>query len=274
MRVLGLIFVALISTTASLGDIALKRSHQKTCWFEEKAFSKFQQFAGAPHGYDVPASVRVDALSFVTSDHVTLRGYRIAAYPATVKPKGSVLFLQGDAMLADQCVEWLSHLGHIGYDIYVYDFRGYGNSKGESLFSDIVADYKEIINDFDANVSGKRMLYGVSFGGIVLLKAIAAGSSDALVIDSVPSKLPFVFNCDSDSYPINNVPANSSRMLLISGGHDRQVPPKDMKQLIDIAIKRSAQYFFQPDLKHPLLEPDDDYKARFPKIKTFWEELK
>lgn len=177
-------------------------------------------------------------------------------------------------MLADYLPGWLAPLASTGLDVYVYDFRGYGRSGGKSLFSDITLDYDEIIKTLDSTVPGRHMLYGISFGGIVLLRSIADGAAyDAAVIDSVPSKLPVALNCDSSANPVNNLPKDSSHILLISGGKDKQVTPHDMEKLIQRGRQNGAQIILDASLQHPALAPKEDHQVRFPAIETFWSKF-
>ena len=104
-----------------------------------------------------------------------LRGFKISTPPASntsTETRGFLLFAQGNAMLADHSLDTLKDFATHGINVFVYDYRGYGNSEGKRRLKAIVSDYREIFDALKKAYSGRKYLYGVSFGGIVLLNLI------------------------------------------------------------------------------------------------------
>jgi len=205
----------------------------------------------------------------IASDGVQLNGYkmRCSRANADVPSTGYILSVQGDAMLATNIIRDLAPLCAVGFDVFVFDFRGYGYSGGKARLADIIADYREIVYNLNARGYTKHFIYGFSLGGAVMLNATAqADSYDALVVDSTPSKLPFF--CGSEVDPVRHLPADSSRLLLITGGADKVVPTEKMSALIDAARQRGASIYEGKELCHPLMCND---RERFAKIVEFFK---
>jgi alpha-beta hydrolase superfamily lysophospholipase len=159
-------------------------------------------------------------------------------------------------MLADQLLADLAPFADKGYDTYIFDYRGYGNSEGKRRLKAIVNDYQEIFESLSKSEYSRKLLYGISFGGIVLLNVIGFGVSyERAVIDSTPSRVS-TYGCPVKYDPIKNLPLNASNLLFISGAKDRVVTPKDMKNLLDAAQARGARVVRSPDFAHPFMDSD------------------
>ena len=65
-------------------------------------------------------------IQFTARDGVILSGYKLAARV----PRGYILVAQGNAMLADQLISDLELFRKKGFDVYIYDYRGYGQIRG------------------------------------------------------------------------------------------------------------------------------------------------
>jgi alpha/beta superfamily hydrolase len=190
---------------------------------------------------------RVQQLEFRTRDGITLRGYKLAAE----NPKAYLLVAQGNAMLADQLVADLQTFRDLGWDVYVYDYRGYGTSQGKSRLAAIVDDYIEIVGHLNSLGYDKRLLYGISMGGVILLDAVGnTNLYSRLVIDSSPARISDL-GCPERYDPVAHLPKDSARLLIISGDQDTVVPPAQMDELIGVARSRGARIVQDPELAHP-----------------------
>jgi len=193
---------------------------------------------------DIPGFER---LTFNTRDGITLAGYKLAAD----NPKGYLLVAQGNAMLADQLVADLKPFRDRGWDVYIYDYRGYGNSQGKSRLAAIVDDYREIVAQLNSLGYKKRLLYGISMGGVILLNAV--GKTDLytrLVVDSSPARISNL-GCPEQYDPVAHLPIDGARMMIVSGARDTVVPPGQMDELIRSARSRGAQIQQDPEFAHP-----------------------
>ncbi|SMN01027.1 hypothetical protein SPONN_2156 [uncultured Candidatus Thioglobus sp.] len=190
-------------------------------------FLLFRSSAGAAQNVDKfiaktkkQTNLNVEKANKIKINDGYLRGYKLSS---SKKNNGYLLVVQGNAMLADHILTDFEKYAKAGYDVYIYDFRDYGLSDGDSRLQSIVADYKKMITDLNQQYKGKQhLLYGMSFGGIVLLKALKDKNIDKdikVVIDSVPSEIPF--DCNSEYDPVNNLPPkNSNNFMFFVGKKD------------------------------------------------------
>ena len=51
------------------------------------------------------------------------------AQPGKGVARGYLLVVQGNAMLADQIITHFDPFARSGYDVYIFDYRGYGRSE-------------------------------------------------------------------------------------------------------------------------------------------------
>jgi hypothetical protein len=177
--------------------------------YEPMTFWQFRWTAGAPDERRVRSIRNIARLSFTTRDGRKLGGYKLSA----ANPQGYLLVAQGNAMLADQIMGTMAFFLDFGLDVYVYDYRGYGLSEGKSRLKAIVSDYREIIASLNALGYGRRYLYGMSMGGVILANAVGpSGEYDAMVLDSPPSRVSGL-GSPEDYDPVRNLPQDSTRNL-------------------------------------------------------------
>lgn len=222
---------------------------------EPFAFWMWQRSAGEMHLYDDHLPVGVEVIQHRTQDGRLLYGYRLKARTEPgVAAKGFLLVAQGNATLVERLIGRLSQFADSGYDVYLYDYRGYGRSEGKRRLKAIASDYQEIYAELGRTHPGERLLYGMSFGGIVLLNVIGTGVVfDRAVIDSTPATVSN-YGCPQQYDPVRNLPEDASHMLFISGARDRVVPAADSAGLLDAAESRGAHVVRSPDFAHPFMD--------------------
>jgi alpha/beta superfamily hydrolase len=214
---------------------------------EPLMFWLWRSTAGSPNPARVAQIANLEQIRFKTRDGIELGGYKLAAKST----KGYLLVAQGNAMLADQLVADLQTFRDLGLDVYIFDYRGYGISKGKSRLVAIVGDYAEIVSHLNTRGYEKRLLYGLSMGGVILLNAV--GRSQAytkLVVDSSPSRISN-FGCPERYDPVAHLPEDSSRLMIISGAQDQVVTPRQMDELIRVAGSRQARILRDNEFAHP-----------------------
>ncbi len=236
-------------------------------WFTERAaFALWSSAAGKPDGDAWKAIPGTELVQHKTVDGRVLRGYKISAKrgpDATSLGTGFVLFAQGNAMLADRLLGPLNALAGQGLDVYVFDYRGYGRSEGNRRLKAIVNDYREIFSALSAvNNSGRKSLYGISFGGLVLLNVIGSGAQfDRAVIDSTPSRVSQL-GCPEQYDPVRNVPLDSAKLLVISGAKDSVVKPAEQTELLSAARSRGAHVVISDDFAHLFMDRDPSVRKQ------------
>ena len=216
----------------------------------------------------------VEAVSFTTGDGKQLSGYRVRAHDdrdEPAEPKGYLLMALGNAMIADQMIGELSSYARAGYDAYIYDYRGYGLSEGKRRINAIIEDYREIVTELNSRYE-RKMLYGVSLGGMVMMNTIGSGVEfDAAVIDSAPSRLSS-YGCPDRIDPVNHLSeASAAKLLIITGKRDQVLGPKDTRELREKAGAMGAKTYDGENFAHPYM--DRIYDVHLQRVRLVQEHL-
>lgn len=237
---------------------------------EAFVFMMWSRFAGKPDPGRAAAVPNAEATTFRTRDGRVLRGYKLKSTAPDGVAAGTLLVAQGNAMLADQLLTSLTGFAEAGLDVYIFDYRGYGASEGRRRLQAIVGDYREMADALIASTGGKRLLYGISFGGVVMLNVIGAGAAyDRAVIDSTPSRVSGL-GCPVQYDPVVSLPDDASRMLLIAGERDTVVPVRDSAEMVERAATQGARTEVRADYAHPFMDRDSDtHRARLELIRDF-----
>jgi alpha/beta superfamily hydrolase len=221
-------------------------------------FWLWSTMAGSPDPKRVSNITSLEQIHFKTRDAMALLGYKLAA----TNPKGYLLVVQGNAMLADQLVADLQVFRDLGLDVYIFDYRGYGLSKGKSRLAAITADYFEIVSYLNTLGYDKRLLYGISMGGIVLLNAVGPSQTyTRLVVDSSPSRIS-EFGCPERYDPVVHLPEDGSRVMIISGARDQVITPAQMDELVRVARSRRGRVLLDDEFAHPYQDLSDAIHRR------------
>lgn len=195
----------------------------------------------------------VKDIAFSSQDGRVLRGYKLLS---RVDPaKGYLLVLQGNAILADQLIGEFTSYARAGYDVYMYDYRGYGRSEGKRRLKAMVSDIREIVTALNERPYPRRLVYAFSFGGILLLDSFEAEFDlNRVVIDSAPGRLSN-YGCPVQFDPVEHLPDDCSPFLFISGQRDTVVTPSMTQELLSEAKQRKARIVNDVDFSHPFMEP-------------------
>lgn len=243
-------------------------------WFREPlVFTLWSRIAGKPDPARAQAIANAEAIRYRTRDGRVLRGYKLGSTAAGGAVIGKMLVAQGNAMLSDQVLSSLTGFAEAGIEVYIFDYRGYGSSEGKRRLQAMIGDYREMADILTASEHGKRFLYGISFGGVVMLNVIGSGARyDRVVIDSTPSRISGL-GCPQRYDPVDNLAEDASRMLLIVGERDTVVPVRASEELVDRAASRGARTELRADYAHPFMDRDaQTHRGRLELIRAFFLE--
>lgn len=224
-------------------------------FFEPLVFWMWSSMTPKPDSSIVANIPFIEPSQYVTSDGKTLRGHRYLSNNGYAKtsPKGYILVAMGNTMLSDQMVVMLKSFSQRGYDVYVYDYRGYANSEGSRRIKAIIEDYKEIAQTLN-KIYKKKLLYGISLGGAVMLNIIGSGLEyDAAVIDSAPSSLS-PFGCPKSIDPLENLPKDAGKIFVITAQSDSVLPSSMTSPLRESAKERGAKTLDGEEYEHPFAD--------------------
>jgi fermentation-respiration switch protein FrsA (DUF1100 family) len=113
-----------------------------------------------------------EEISFRSQDGTKLSGWFI---PASGKALGTVIHFHGNAQNMSYHYPLVSFLPSMGFNLFVFDYRGYGISEGrpdrKGLYEDSVAAIEYVLSrkDIDQN---KLFIFGQSLGGTNALAAL------------------------------------------------------------------------------------------------------
>lgn len=238
-------------------NIAFSTDREATVcgWFKERLyFQMWSSMAPAPDASRVSGNKLIERTEFTTADDIVLRGYKYQAQDENglaTEPEGYILVALGNAMIADLMITALEQFSQRGYDIYIYDYRGYGESQGKRRINAIIEDYKELVEHLNTQYD-KQLLYGISLGGAVMANVIGSGVQyDRAVIDSSPSRLS-PHGCPEQIDPAENIPDDATNLLVITGENDSVLGPEMTSEFRDRAEQKGAAVFIGSNYAHPL----------------------
>ena len=231
---------------------------QSICGLKEPfVFWLWSSAAGEPSAARLAQVANIEDVAMTSRDGRILRGYKLRppyTRDGTDIPRGYLLVAQGNAMLADQIITRFEPFAGLGYDVYIFDYRGYGRSEGKRRLKAILDDYREIIQQLDAQPYQGRAFYGMSFGGVVLLDALQDHLGEkTVVIDSTPSRLSG-YGCPAAHDPVNNLPRDAGNLLVIAGDKDYVVKPEASRKLLELAEDHGATVHRDSAWGHPFMD--------------------
>lgn len=260
---------------------SLSWAESPSCEGEQRAFTRFARIAkraGYDQSYSPNPLSHTERIKFIARDDIPLVGYvarsRDLSGEASPSTK-AVLFLLGNAMLAQQVIRDMRQLSEKGFDVYAFDYRGYGESGGTASVASLINDARQLLlhlseskNALGATYSEVHV-YGISMGGAIALNAINAELSvTRIVLDGTPARLSvdirfLVFRvmkivCPETIEPVNLVSAIDPSYMLVQGHRDRQIggtqDAKTQEHFLSKAAEQGATVCRPRDLAHPMTD--------------------
>jgi fermentation-respiration switch protein FrsA (DUF1100 family) len=211
--------------------------------------------------YDTPDrhGLRYEGVTFHSRDGTRLSGWFI---PAVGTPKGTVIHFHGNSQNMTAHFGFVSWLPAQGFNLFVFDYRGYGTSDGtpdrQGVYEDSLAalDYIAARPDIDHN---RLLVLGQSLGGANAVAAVGSrpiAGIRAVVIDSafasyqgiVRDKIAAMPLLSFVRTPLSHLLISNSLspdafianiapipLLIIHGTSDRVVPYSHGKRLFELA---------------------------------------
>ena len=83
---------------------------------------------------------------FKSQDGTKLHGWYLPSTQDSTKPKKTILYLHGTTKNISRHLGFVSWLPEKGYEVYIFDYRGYGKSEGEAHMEGVLSDIDAAIH--------------------------------------------------------------------------------------------------------------------------------
>jgi fermentation-respiration switch protein FrsA (DUF1100 family) len=193
------------------------------------------------------------------ADGVRLHGWLL---PATPPRRGSVLFLHGNAQNISTHIASVAWLPAEGFDVLLFDYRGYGRSGGNPSLSGLQLDFEAALDALLARpetTSAPVVVFGQSLGGALAITALADSPQReqvrALIVEGAftgyralareklsdfwltwPLQVPLGLAIDDRYRPIDAIGELAPMpVLIVHGEEDRVIPPDHAIALYEAA---------------------------------------
>ncbi len=240
------------------------------------------------------AGYQHEDIHFAAADATKLHGWHLKADKRALggkAPKGTVIQFHGNAQNISSHYLSLAWLTRRGYDVFAFDYRGYGLSEGtpdaRGTYLDGMAALDQAWALHEKSKAVKFVVFGQSLGGLVAMRAFAdfrhQDRTTLVVMDStflsykdmVQEKmagiwLTWIFSplgrlLVSDQYASEPyVPKLRARLLVIHDKRDPIVGFKNGRKLFDLATC-PKEFWELDEAQHTGAFSDDsaDYRDRF-----------
>jgi fermentation-respiration switch protein FrsA (DUF1100 family) len=189
-------------------------------------------------------------VNFKSSDGTNLHGWFLKARAS--KPKGTIVFSHGNAGSLGHHLGFVMWMAEAGYQVFMYDYRGFGKSSGELNRRGMVEDAKAAFQYIQTrkDVRSDRLIsYGHSLGGAKSLAALAESRPDglkAIVVDGAFSSYQAMAKqvageigseLITDEFSPKDLIAKITKtpLLVVHGQKDQVVPFSQGKEIFDLA---------------------------------------
>lgn len=141
------------------------------------------------------AGLAYEPVKLSTVDGETLHGWFVPALAKGVQgvERGTVLFFHGNAGNISHRMEYLLMFHRLGYDTFIFDYRGYGQSSGSPSESGTNLDAEaawRYLTETKGIPPARIVLFGESLGGAVAAWLAARQKPAVLVLASVFTSVP------------------------------------------------------------------------------------
>lgn len=229
--------------------------------------------------------LKYEQISLPSGDE-TLHMWKISGN--RVETPGKVLHFHGNAQNLSSHFLFSAWLARFGYDVYIFDYRGYGRSTGEPSRKGLVDDGIAALRHVAARDDKDLFVLAQSLGGAVAVPAMALAGSAAekvrlLTIDSSfpsyralareklssfwltwPFQWPFSFFVSDDYSAAEYIGTLRVPLLIVHGTKDRVVPFEMGKELFRLAPGPDKEFWEIKDKPHTwFLTEASDWHLRY-----------
>jgi len=196
--------------------------------------------------------LKFEDVFFETDNHVMLNGWYVPCEEAT----STLLFCHGNAGNISDRLDSIDIFHNLGLNIFIFDYRGYGKSRGfpteRGTYLDAMAAYNWLISKKKPN-EDKIVIFGRSLGGSIAIDLAAKINKGLLISESAFTSIidigkelyPFlpIKYCASTKYDsIQKIKNVKIPKLIIHSEDDEIIPFRHGEKLFKAAISPKQFY--------------------------------
>ncbi|RDB35246.1 MAG: alpha/beta hydrolase [Spirobacillus cienkowskii] len=229
-------------------------------------------------------NLNYNEINILTEDKVNLNGWII--YANTKKPIASILHFHGNSQNITSHFLYSSWLSNYGFDIIIFDYRGFGKSSGKPTRDGLIKDGIAALNWTKKNSrTAENFILGQSLGGAVAIPAYVQNSVPsikAIILDSTFSSYrriarqkagdffitwlfqwPLSFLVSDDWSPIDSISQIQIPIISIHSLND-PIVPFDLGKELYSQINSKKDFWEIPQEGHcsALIQKDSTYRKK------------
>jgi uncharacterized protein len=165
-----------------------------------------------PADYGIPPE-QADEVWIETRDHQKLHGWYLRAK----NPIASALYCHGNTGNLTNVAHLMPHLLDSGFNILLWDYRGYGKSSGRASVRGVVIDTLAAaqLHDKLRPQDLPSYLFGFSLGGAIAAQVVGRHKFHALILQSTFSTLRDIARVAFPRFPLHLVSGRSFNTLRV-----------------------------------------------------------
>ena len=246
----------------------------------EEILSRFIYYPD-PVWFMTPAELGLQAEEVILEPEAGVRLH--VWFFAHPKPLGSLLFCHGNAGNVSHRLENVYYLVQTGFQVLLFDYRGYGHSSGQptesGLYRDAATAWRHLVERPEV-ASAPRIIFGRSLGGAVAVDLATHADADGLIVEStftsIRTLVRRILTIPLPELPVkydslSKIGQLKMPLLALHGTRDELIPIADGRALFDAAPEPKAWYSI------PVAGHNDTYvtggDAYFRQLAAFAREL-
>lgn len=165
-----------------------------------------------PEDYGIPRD-QVEEMWIETRDHEKLHAWYLRAK----NPVASALYCHGNTGNLTNVAHLMPHLLESGFNILLWDYRGYGKSSGRASIRGVVIDTLAAaqVHDRIRPQNLPSFLFGFSLGGAIAAQVVRRHSFQALILQSTFTTLRDIARVAFPKVPLHFISGTSFNTLRV-----------------------------------------------------------
>lgn len=211
---------------------------------------------------DVIPAGALEEVAFPTADGLTLYGVW-AHQPVADAPV--LLYFHGNADNIDAYMGQLGDYWSFGYEVFIFDYRGYGKSEGSPSYAGVLTDGLAAVDYVEeaTRLSAADIPFlGLSLGGSVATRVAAIDAPKVLITEDMFANGQKLMNDGSgldlpDGWMLvdewDNAAAAAevtSPFLVIHGDSDTYIQPESAEEVFDAIVSHPKRLWLVPGAGH------------------------